>query len=52
MPFNPDSTKQANELVLFKKKRTTCWLMNIFVVSTWLQHSALVPNQHGVDFLF
>ena len=27
-----------------------CWLMNVFVVSTWLQHRLLVPDKHGVHF--
>ena len=25
-----------------------CWLMNVFVGSTWLQHRVLVPEKHGV----
>ena len=28
--------------------RLVCWLMNVFVVSTWLQHRVLVPDKHGV----
>ena len=30
--------------------RFVCWLMNVFVVSTWLQHRVLVPDKHGVHF--
>ena len=30
--------------------RFVCWLMNVFAVSTWLQHRVLVPNKHGVHF--
>ena len=30
--------------------RFVCWLMNVFVVSTWLNHKVLVPDKHGVDF--
>ena len=27
-----------------------CWLMNVFVISTWLQNRAFVPDKHGVHF--
>ena len=41
-------------LVLSLKKmlnvRFACWLMNVFVVSTWLQHRVIVPNKHSVHF--
>ena len=30
--------------------RFVCWLKNVFVVSTWLQHRVLVPDKHGVHF--
>ena len=30
--------------------RFVCWLMNVFVVSTWLRHGVLVTNKHGVHF--
>ena len=30
--------------------RFVCWLMNVFVVSAWLQHRVLVPDKHGVRF--
>ena len=30
--------------------RFVCWLMNVFVVSTWLQRRVLVPDKHGVHF--
>ena len=30
--------------------RFVCWLMNVFVVSAWLQHRVLLPNKHGVHF--
>ena len=31
--------------------RFVCWLMKVFVVSTWLQRRVLVPNKHGMHFL-
>ena len=27
-----------------------CWLMNVFVFSTWLKHRVLVPDKHGGHF--
>ena len=27
-----------------------CWLINVFVVSTWLQHRVLAPDKHRVRF--
>ena len=30
--------------------RFACWLMNVFVVSTWLQHRVLALDKHGVHF--
>ena len=30
--------------------RFVCWLKNVFVVSTWVQHRVLVPDKHGVHF--
>ena len=29
-----------------------CWIMNVFVVSTWLQYRVLAPDKHGVHFPF
>ena len=28
--------------------RFVCWLKNVFVVSTWLQHRVIVPDKQGV----
>ena len=30
--------------------RFVCWLKNVFVVSTWLQHRVIVPDKQGVHF--
>ena len=30
--------------------RFICWLMNVFVVSTWLQYRVLLPDKHVVHF--